>query len=68
MGAIAELEDWLDAHAAPLVAGTRQQGIWFVSVTNRVTKATGSGTTLENALRMAMENWCYQCAQGTCDR
>jgi len=68
VGTMNELESWLDSHAAPLVAGTRQQGIWFVSVSNRVTKATGSGVTLESALRMAMEGWCYQCAAGTCDK
>lgn len=68
MGKISELEDWLDAHAAPLVAGTRQQGIWFVSITNRVDKATGSGTTLEGALSAAMERWCYECAARRCDK
>lgn len=68
MGTMAELEDWLDAHAAPLVAGTRQQGIWFVSITNRVDKATGSGLTLEGALSAAMERWCYECANGRCDK
>lgn len=68
MGTMVELEDWLDAHAAPLVAGTRQQGVWFVTISNRVTKATASSTTLEGALRGAMERWCYECQAGRCDR
>lgn len=65
---ISEIGGWLDRHAAPLVSGTRQQGIWFVSVSNRMDTARGSGTTLEGALRSAMERWCYECGKGTCDR
>lgn len=68
MGTLGEVETWLDAHAAPLIRATRQKGVWYVVVSNRVNEAVACSVSLESAFARACEKWCYECHAARCDK
>lgn len=65
---IDRLEDWMARHECPIVRGVRHEGRWYVVLSNRRVERTGVGKTLEEAMRGALEGYCYDCAAHTCDR